>query len=153
MAFFALFIPFYECVKLHPWFSTGCLVGSQANRLLSPQLKTWRTPLLSPTPTPPWTMWPRCWSPLTEGWEAWTARPAAPCLEAECTDRGWERWAASRWAKTTKRNNDGDNKSVSLLYKCGAQRDYWLWFSMVTIHSLFILMLLDFQVFSMKSLT
>lgn len=96
---------FYVCFSLssHLWFSTGCLVGSQANRLPSPQQKTWRTPLLSPIPTPPWTMWPRCWSPLTEGWQAWTARPAAPCLEEECTYRGWARWAASRWAKASKR--------------------------------------------------
>lgn len=103
MTSFAWYLLSYEYLSpssyssFPPGFSTGCLAGSLINRPRSPRLKTWRTPRSSPTPTPPWTMWPRCWSPPTEGWEVWRARPAAPCLEADCRDQGWGRWAASRW--------------------------------------------------------
>lgn len=115
-------LPLLIDIICHPrWFSIGYLVGSPVNRLLSPRLKTWRIPLLSLTPTPPWTMWPRCWSPLTEGWEAWKVRPAAPCLEADCMDQEWERSAASRWARTHNVKKNRYLISQLTLYKIRAE--------------------------------
>lgn len=74
---------------------TGCLVESPVNRLQSPLLKIWKTPLSFPTPMRPWTMWPQYQSPLML--VPWTVRPTALCLEADCWGQGQGHWAASRW--------------------------------------------------------